>query len=36
MEHGVYTGYMKNTKKHGPGTYRYDKGSIYDGEYINN
>jgi len=34
-EVGVYKGYMKGEAKHGPGTFHYNQGSKYNGEYCN-
>ncbi len=31
---GVYRGYVMGGKRHGPGTFRFNNLSIYNGEYV--
>lgn len=34
-DNGYYEGYFKNGRRHGKGIYRWDSGSVYDGEWEN-
>ena len=33
LQTGIYRGYMKEGQRHGPGTFRFSNGTIFNGEF---